>query len=140
VSADHSFHETRVTEAIEAALLAVALSGRVNERQVARTADPVGIVPGRIQETVLERDRDVLGETNADEARRCDGVTAPDQRDRVARTDDFATLERMQCCHQIGDVGCVHAFPGLDSRTAASVFKRFRPERRRCRDYTMPKR
>ena len=44
VAADHALHEARVAEVIEAAILAVALPGRVDERQVARTADAVRIV------------------------------------------------------------------------------------------------
>ena len=68
VPPDHALHEARVTEVIEAAFLAVALTGRVNERQVARTSDTVWIILCRIHEAVLERDSDVLGETYADEA------------------------------------------------------------------------
>ena len=57
-----------MTKVIEAALLAIALTRRVNEREVARTSDAAWIVLGRIHEAVLERDSDVLGETYADEA------------------------------------------------------------------------
>lgn len=68
VPPDHSLHEAEVTKVIETALLAIALTRRVNEREVARTSDTVWIVLGRIHEAVLERDGDVLGETYADEA------------------------------------------------------------------------
>ncbi len=68
VAADHAAHETVVREVIEAALLAVALARGVHERQVARAADAVGVFPGRGEEALLERDRDVLGEADADEA------------------------------------------------------------------------
>ena len=74
VTADHAFHEPRVAEVIEAAILAVALACSIDERQVARTADALRIVFRGVDEAVLERDGDVLGETDADEARRGDGV------------------------------------------------------------------
>ena len=122
VSADHALHEARVTQVVEPALLAVALAGRVDERQVARTAHAVRIVLRRLDEAVLERDRDVLGEADADEARRGDRVAVPDQRDGLARGHDLAVLERVQRGDEIGDIGCVHAVPLLQRRGADSAF------------------
>ena len=74
-----------MAEVVEAALLAVALAGGVDERQVARAADAVRVVLRRGEEALLERDRDVLGEADADEAAGGDRVAVADQRDRLAR-------------------------------------------------------
>ena len=68
VAADHALDEPVVPEMVEAALLAVALARRVDEREPARAADAVGRLLRRFEEALLQRDRDVLGEADADEA------------------------------------------------------------------------
>ena len=81
---------------------------------------PFGSSFAGVDETVLERDGDVLGETDADEARRGDGVAVSDQRDGFARAHDFAVLEGVQRGDQIRDIGCVHCTPGYPKSRGCS--------------------
>ena len=67
-----------VAEVVEAPLLAVALPGGVDQGQVARRADAPAVAGG-LEEALLQRDRDVLGEADADEAAGGDGVAVADQ-------------------------------------------------------------
>ena len=71
-----------MAEMVEAALLAVALAGGIDERQVARRAD-CRSRPRAVEEARLERDGDVLGEADADEAAGRDRVAVADQPHRV---------------------------------------------------------
>jgi hypothetical protein len=71
-----------VAEVIEPALLAVALPGRVHQGQVARMPDAVGssLAPA-FEKAVFQGNRDVLGETDADETAGGDRVAS-----RIRRT------------------------------------------------------
>ena len=79
--------EALVGEMVEALVLAVALPGGVDERQV-RAGAPLG------EEALLERDRDLLGEADADEAAGRHRVAVADQAHRLRGGDDLALLRR----------------------------------------------
>ena len=88
-----------MAQVIETALLAVALPRRVDERQVAGAA-AAGVVRASLEEALLERHDDVLGDADADEARGGDGVAVADQRDRLGRRHDLAAFEGAQGVEQ----------------------------------------
>ena len=75
VAADHAPHHALVAKGVEAALLAVALPGRVDQRQVARHA--------AVEEALLQRQRQRLGDAGADEATHSDGRAIGYQRHRL---------------------------------------------------------
>ncbi len=100
VASDHALDEPVVPQMIEAALLAVPLPRRVHEREPARIADTVGRLPRRFEEALLQCDRNVLGEADADEAAGCNGVAVAYQCHRLAGCDDLAALERVQRLEQ----------------------------------------
>ena len=65
---DHAPYQSFMAEMIQAARFAVTLSGRVHERQVVRLALQLWRAALARQVQFLERDRDRLGEPDADEA------------------------------------------------------------------------
>ena len=71
VPADHALDHAAVGKVIEAALLAVALAGGIDEGEVAGLAHAAFRA---LQEARLERDRDRLGKSDADEAAGGDGI------------------------------------------------------------------
>ena len=111
VAADHALDQSLVAEMVEAAILAVALAGGIDERQVARAAHAVRVLPRGLDIALFERDGDVLGEADADEAAGGDGVAVANQRNRFARADDLAVLERAQRVEQLPLVGRRHRSP-----------------------------
>ena len=100
VPADDALDETGVPQVIEAAFRAIPLAGGIDERQVARVADAGRRLLRRLDEALLERDRDVLGKPDAHEAGRGDRVAVANQCDRLAGSDDLAVLERAQRVEQ----------------------------------------
>lgn len=74
-----------MAEMVEAALLAVALAGGIEQGQVARTAEAMRVAFGTLEEQLLEGDGDVLGKPDADEAAGGHGVAISDQAHRIAR-------------------------------------------------------
>src|SRR5581483_7703794 len=79
--------EPAVRKVVEAALLAVALAGGIDERE------PAGFSlarPGAVEKALLERDGDRLGEADADEAAGGDRVAGPDQARCLASGPDLA--------------------------------------------------
>ena len=78
-----------MAEVVQAALLAVALAGGIDQRQRARRAG-AGFGLGR-EEALLERERDALGEADADEAAGRDGVAVVDQAHRLGGADDLVS-------------------------------------------------
>ena len=94
--ADDAPHEALVAEVVQPALLAVALAGGVDEGQVVRLADAVGTVPGALEEPLFQRDGDVLGKPDADEAARGDRVARADELHRVGRRHRLAVVHRAQ--------------------------------------------
>ena len=67
---------------IEAPILAVTLTGGIDEGQIARRPDG-RFVALRLQKSFFQRDRQILGETDADKACRGDGITVANQGDRL---------------------------------------------------------
>ena len=79
-----------MSEVVEAALLAVALPGRVGQGQVARvTSRRLGILA---KKTLFDGDRNVLGKADADKPARGDGITVANQASGFGRADDLAAL------------------------------------------------
>jgi len=83
VAADDSAHETLVREMVQSALLAVALACRIDKRQVARMAGRRFVVVARGQKALLDRNGDLFGKTDADEAAGRQRVTVADEFYRV---------------------------------------------------------
>jgi hypothetical protein len=85
VAADHPPHEARVAKVVEAALLAVALAGGIDQGQIAGPAfhREGGLVAG--QEHLLDGDGDALGEADADEAAGGHRVPVADEAHRLGR-------------------------------------------------------
>ena len=100
VAADHALDQARMTEVVEPALLAVALSGRVDQRQTLRPANAIRVLFAGFDEALLQRDGDVLGEADADKAGRGKRVAIVDQLHRFARGDDLALLETLEALQQ----------------------------------------
>ncbi len=71
VAADHPPDQPFVAEMVQAALAAVALTGGVDQGQIAGSAG--------FQEIAFQRDGQVLGEADADETAGGHGVAVPDQ-------------------------------------------------------------
>jgi hypothetical protein len=94
VTADDAAQEAAMAEVVETARLAVALAGGVDQRQRARRA-AAGLRFGG-EEALLERDRDALGEADADEAAGRDGVAVMDQAHRLGGADDLVGRRRVR--------------------------------------------
>ena len=97
MAADHAPDEAGMAEMIEAAFLAVALASRVDEREIARMAGLRAFLVARAEKSLLQRDRDLLGETDADEAAGRDRVAVAYEFYRIRRGDDlslFVALEK----------------------------------------------
>ena len=91
---DDALHEAFVRQMIEPAVFAVALTGRIDERQV---AGRVGETAGRAGEKrLLDRDGDLFRETDADETAGCDRVARTDQPHRLGRRHDLSFFRRAQ--------------------------------------------
>ena len=90
VAADDAGDEAFMAEVVEAAVLAVALTGTVDEGQAFGLAAAVGVLVAGFKEALLERDGDVLGKADADEAGGGHGVAGADQFDGVGGADDLA--------------------------------------------------
>ena len=84
VPADGALDQPGVREVVEAARFSVALAGGVEQGEVLGPAGIARKVQG------LERDRDLFGEADADEAAGRDRVAAADQADRLGGADDLA--------------------------------------------------
>ena len=91
VAADDARHQPVVAEVVEAALLAVALAGGVDQCQAARR--------GRFEEAGLERHRQVLGETDADEAAGGHRVAVGDQPHGIGGADHLAAMRALPSGH-----------------------------------------
>src|SRR6516162_8452539 len=99
MSTDNLLHQSSVREMIESPLAAIALTGRIDEREIARMTGGGGFHVARTEETLLDRNRDFLGESNTDEAARRQCVAIADELHRVRSGDDLSllvTLEKRQ--------------------------------------------
>src|SRR5262245_43817225 len=72
---------------VEAALLAVALACRVDEREAARPAHAVALRAG--EEPLFQSDGDRLRESDADKTARRDGVARANEAHRLVRRPDL---------------------------------------------------
>src|SRR5690349_987391 len=68
VPADDAADQALMGKVVEAAMLAVALARGIDQRQVARLALRVGRIALAREIQLLQRDRDLLGKADADEA------------------------------------------------------------------------
>jgi hypothetical protein len=96
VPADDATDQPIVTQVVEPAFLAVALPGRVHQRQVTRVTKPMRVFALSFKEQIFKGDGDVLGETDADETTGGHGVAVLNQTHRVARGDDLPGVRGAQ--------------------------------------------
>ena len=87
VAADDALEKAVMAEVVQAARLAVALPGGVDQGQRARRA-AAGLGLGG-KEALLEREGDAFGKADADEAAGRDGVAVVDQAHRLRGADDL---------------------------------------------------
>ena len=81
---------------IEPLVPSIALSRRVDQRQIPRLALRVGWLALASEITLLERNRDFLGKSDANKAAGSDRVAVPDQQDGLCGRDDLAFLGAAQ--------------------------------------------
>ena len=121
MAADHSPNQSLVAQMIQAAFLTVTLAGGVNQGQIAG--------PISFKKVVFQGNRQMLGETDADETAGDNSVTVPDQSNRFVSGDDLAfageRLRRQQGMwvrsrHAIGPI-CNGWFSGFPDRVDRSV-------------------
>jgi hypothetical protein len=90
VPADHALHQPFVAQVVEAAVLAVALAGAIDEGQALGLATAVRVLLAGVEEALFQRDGDILGEADADKAGGGHGVAGADQAHGVGGADDLA--------------------------------------------------
>ena len=88
--------EAVMGEMVEALVLAVALARRVDERQISRLALRIRRLALALEKARLERERDLLGEADADEAAGRHRIPVADQPHRVGGGDDLAGVGATQ--------------------------------------------
>src|SRR6516162_7084429 len=88
--------EALMREMIEPLVLSIALSRRVDQRQIPRLALRVGRLALAGEITLVERNRDFLGKSDANKAAGSDCVAVPDQQDGLFGRDDLAFLGAAQ--------------------------------------------
>jgi hypothetical protein len=94
MAADDAADEALVTEMVQAAVFAVTLAARIDEREVAWLAGGVEVGLVGIEIEFFEGDGDAFGESGADEAAGRDSVPVADQAHRIAGGHDFAAVSR----------------------------------------------
>src|SRR3954454_20182751 len=114
VPANDSSDEAGVPQMIESALLAIPLTGGIDQRQTARLLDArrVGVFRGKVKG--FQCHRDFFGKPNADETAGRDRVAGAYQTNRLPRADDLPALQcpkwyearlyRRCDCHQYSPV------------------------------------
>src|SRR3974377_1533205 len=96
MSADNLLHQSLVREMIESPLAAIALTSRIDEREIARMTGGGSFHVARTEETLLDRNRDFLGESDTDEAARRQCVAIADELHRVRSGDDLSLLVTLE--------------------------------------------
>src|SRR5262249_45594108 len=96
MTADHAFDQALMGEMVEAAILAVALSGSVDQRQIARLALRVGRLALAREIELLERECDLLGKADADKAAGRDRVAIANEEHGFRRGNDLALFSGAQ--------------------------------------------
>ena len=92
VPADDALDEPLMREMIEPLVLSIALSRRVDQRQIPRLALRVGRFALAGEITLLERNRDFLRKSDANKAAGSDRVAVLDQQDGLCGRYDLAFL------------------------------------------------
>src|SRR5262245_24721045 len=115
--ADHPLDEPRLRKMVEPPVLAVSLAGGIDEGEVLGLAEIREQLVLAGEGELFERDRDLLGEADADEAAGRDRVAAMDQPDRLARRYDLADLARL---HNRYDFFGAHVIPPFSTTAPAS--------------------
>src|SRR5208283_6087508 len=85
-----------MSEMVEPAILAVALAGRVDEREIARLAGAMRRLDLRRQVELLECQRDLFGKSDADEAAGCDRVAIANEPHGLGRGNNLSLLRAPQ--------------------------------------------
>jgi len=94
MAANDAFHQTHMTKVIQPAFLSVALSGGIEERQVARpSAGGAGFLFRR-QELLLDGDGNPFGKGDAHEASGRNCIAIANQAHGIGGGDDFVPLRR----------------------------------------------
>ncbi len=93
MAADDAPDESLVAEVVQTLVLAVALTRGIDECEVARAAEARRTFLVAREKPLLQRNRDFLGEADADEAAGGDRVAVTDQPHRIRRRDDLAALD-----------------------------------------------
>ena len=92
VAADDAFHQAFMAQMIEAAILAVALPGCIEQGQVTRrTGRRFRVIA---QKTLFQGDGDVFGKTDADKTTGRQGVAILDVADRFGGADNLVSTGR----------------------------------------------
>ena len=90
VPADHPLEQALVAEMVEALLAPVPRPCRIDQGQAPRPSIGSG------EKTLLERDGDLLGEADGDEAAGRDRIAVADELHRLGRGDDLSLFGRPQ--------------------------------------------
>ena len=88
--------EALMREMIEPLVLSIALSRRVDQRQIPRLALRVGWLALAGETTLLERNRDFLRKSDANKTAGSDRVAVPNEQDGLCRRYDLAFLGTSQ--------------------------------------------
>ena len=99
MAADDAGYQPLVPEVVEAAFLAVALAGRIDERQVTRFGVFERAIVAAGNKAFFKRDGDVFGKTDADETAGGDGIAGSDQCHGITGGNGLAagrSLQRLQ--------------------------------------------
>ena len=97
MTADHPPDQTFMAEMIQASLLAVALTGGVNQGQIARCIQWARLGTSvRFQKQFFNGDSDVFGKARADKTASGKGIAVANQADRFAGANHFAAFGNVE--------------------------------------------
>ena len=96
VPADRALDEALVCDVVDAALFHVALTGGIDQRQVARLSEARRALALAFEEALLERNGDVLCEADPEEPGDGDRVSVDDQTDGLGGRDDLVASRRLR--------------------------------------------
>src|SRR6516162_3158820 len=89
-------HQGLVGEMIESTFVAVPLAGGIDEREIARMTDGRSFDVARGEKTLLDRDRDLLGEADPNETASRQRIAITDELHRVGRGNDLSLLVALE--------------------------------------------
>ena len=90
VAADHPRNQAIMAEVIEATFLAITLTSRINQSQVARPAETMHIGLLTFKKQLFQRNGNIFSETDTDETAGSNGVAILDQAHGIARRNYLA--------------------------------------------------